>query len=296
MRKLLSLGDRSYEKKKKSDISVVIPSLGGTVLFKTILFLNKGRIKPDKILICVPKSTFPKFINIKRNSNVEIIQCPKKGQVKQKVFGFSKIKTKYTLQIDDDILVDRNCLNAFLIGAKGKSTKHAFGGFLRSKKRKISVYFFSKFADKLLNYLLYGNEGFKFRSVQKTGIPTNIFDQKNTFLSKSEWLNGILFTNTKNLLKFDYYNLEGKAYNEDVIHSGILKKNLVNFWINNRAICFEQRESYFPVNEKFNFRYWIKIYKTRKIIISYYNGSFSRMLIVMLLEIIKLVFKRIVRV
>ena len=90
--------------------------------------------------------------------------------------------------------------------------------------------------------------------------------------------------------------MEGKAYNEDVIHSGILKKNLVNFWINNRAICFEQRESYFPVNEKFNFRYWIKIYKTRKIIISYYNGSFSRMLIVMLLEIIKLVFKRIVRV
>ena len=65
MLKDLSLGEKYFKKKNK--ISVVIPSLGGKALAKTIRYLNNGITKPDKILICVPKSVFPKNLHFKRN-------------------------------------------------------------------------------------------------------------------------------------------------------------------------------------------------------------------------------------
>ena len=133
------------------------------------------------------------------------------------------------------------------------------------------------------------------RKVLKVGVPTNKKKKKNFLLSKSEWLNGILFTNTKNLVKLDYYNFKGKAYNEDVIYSGILRKNLVDLWVNNKAICFEQTQNVLKKNEKYNVNYWFKIYKTRKLIISLYKGSFLRMIFFMFLEIMKLIYFKLMR-
>ena len=279
MRRLLNPGEKSYENKKKSNITVVIPSLGGRTLSKTIMFLNKGSVKPDQILICVPKSVYPKSIQLKKYSNVKIIQCPNKGQVDQKIYGFSKIQTKYTLQLDEDILVDKNCLKTFLYGAITKSNKSAFGGVLRSKNSNIKKYLFPNLFQQLLNLIINGKKILKMRTVLNTGVPTSIFDQKYLFLSKSEWLNGVLFTKTRNLINFVYYNFDGKAYNEDVIHSGILRSNKIDLYVNNKAICFEQTASSFNRNEVFDYRFWIKIYKTRKIIISYYKGSFRRMIL-----------------
>ena len=99
--------------------------------------LNQGIIKPDQIFVCVPKGIFPKLLYFKKRKNVTIIQCPYKGQVKQKIFGFSYVKSKYTLQLDDDILVDKNCLKTFLRAAKTKSSKNAYGAFLRGKNNSI---------------------------------------------------------------------------------------------------------------------------------------------------------------
>ncbi|MDC1356388.1 hypothetical protein N8310_02235 [Pseudomonadota bacterium] len=288
MQRLLSPGEKCYKHIKKSNITVVIPSLGGSVLNKTLMFLNKGIVKPDLILICVPKGVWPKFSYSKKKTNVKIIQCPLRGQVKQKIFGFKHVKSKYTLQLDDDILVDKICLKALLYSAKTKSSKNAFGAVLRSKTNQISKFLSESILDKLTNFIIFGEKKLKMRSVLKTGVPTNIFDQKGLFLSKTEWLNGILFTNTKNLLKFDYYKLEGKAYNEDLIYSGILRKNSINLWVNNKAICFEQKDNIFYKNERHTYAYWIKIYRTRKIIISLYKGSFSRMVFFIFLQITKL--------
>tara|TARA_X000000950_G_scaffold181320_1_gene219904 strand:+ start:33302 stop:34186 length:885 start_codon:yes stop_codon:yes gene_type:complete len=285
MLKDLSLGEKYF--KKKNNISVVIPSLGGKALAKTIRYLNNGITKPDKILICVPKSVFPKNLHFKRNTNFELIHCPIKGQVRQKIFGFTKINSKYTFQIDDDILVNKTCLKFLLRGAIIKPNKSAFGAFLKSKKNMVSENMTPSIFKQTMNFFLYGKRRLCMRSVLNSGIATDLFDQRDVFLSKTEWLNGIVFTNTKNLIKFDYFKLNGKAYNEDVIHSGILKKNNVSLWMNNKAVCLEQNQILFNNKEKFSFRYWIKIYKTRKMIISLYKGSFIKMIFLIFLGIFK---------
>ena len=41
--------------KSKSNISVVIPSLGGEILIDTIKHLNNGSVFPDEIIIVIPK-------------------------------------------------------------------------------------------------------------------------------------------------------------------------------------------------------------------------------------------------
>ena len=261
--------------------------MGGIQLTKTIRHLNNGIIKPDKILICVPKSTFPKNLFLKKKSNLELIKCPNKGQVKQKIFGFTKVNSKYTFQIDDDILVNKTCLKFLLRGAMTKSSKNAFGAYLKSTKNMVSENLTPSIFKQTINLFLYGKRRLKMRSILNTGIATDLFDQKDVLLSKTEWLNGILFTNTKNLIKFDYFKLNGKAYNEDIIYSGILKKNNVNLWMNNKAVCLEQNQNSYNNKEQWDYKYWIKIYKTRRMIISFYKGSFFKMIFFIYLEISK---------
>ena len=275
-------------KKKEDSITVVIPSLGTSVLLKTIFFLNQGIVKPDTMLICLPKGWFPRNWQIKKFKNVKIIQCPDKGQVKQKIYGFKQVVTKYTLQMDDDILVSKTCLKEFLIAAKSKSKRNAFGGHLISQSNNLNKYINPGLFNQILNLIIYGTRFVKMRSVLKTGIPTNLFDNKKKKLVKTEWLNGILFTNTINLLNYDYYNIKGKAYNEDVIHSGILRQNNVTLWVNNKAICLEQKQATNYENEKFSIQYWKNIYKTRSRIIQFYRGSKWRMIFLIVLEIVKL--------
>ena len=226
-------------------------------------------------------------MHFKRNTNFELIHCPIKGQVRQKIFGFTKINSKYTFQIDDDILVNKTCLKFLLRGAIIKPNKSAFGAFLKSKKNMVSENMTPSIFKQTMNFFLYGKRRLCMRSVLNSGIATDLFDQRDVFLSKTEWLNGIVFTNTKNLIKFDYFKLNGKAYNEDVIHSGILKKNNVSLWMNNKAVCLEQNQILFNNKEKYSFRYWIKIYKTRKMIISLYKGSFIKMIFLIFLGIFK---------
>ena len=276
------------KKKKKSNITVVIPSLGSHVLLKTIFFLNQGIVKPDIILICLPKGLFPRIGQIKKFRNVKILQCPDKGQVKQKIYGFNKVKTKYTLQMDDDILVSKTCLKEFLVAANSKSKKNAFGGYLKSQNHDLTKYIKPTFFRQILNLLFYGTRFIKMRRVLETGIPTNLFDEKNLFLVETEWLNGILFTNSTNLINYDYYNMTGKAYNEDIIHSGILRENNIKLWVNNKAVCIEQKQNITSENDKFNIQYWIKIYKTRSRIIELYSGAKLKILFLMALELIKL--------
>ena len=255
--------------------------------------MNNGLIKPDKILICVPKATFPKFLFFKKNSNFEFIQCPIKGQVKQKTFGFTKVTSKYTFQIDDDILVHKTCLKFLLYAAKTKSSKNAFGACLKSTKNMVSENITPGFLKQIVNLFFYGQRRLKMRSILNTGIATDLFDQKNVFLSKTEWLNGILFTNTKNLIKSDYFKLDGKAYNEDIIYSGMLKKNNINLWVTNKALCFEQKQNFYNNTEKWDVSYWMKIYKTRRIIISLYEGTLFKLIVFMYLEMLKLFFNKI---
>ena len=90
-------------------VSVVIPTLGGSQIIKTLNQLNKGSLRPNEIILSTTGKI--KLQNeVKKIRNVKIIRSNKKGQVSQRIKGFKLIKNNYVLQIDDDILLEKNCL------------------------------------------------------------------------------------------------------------------------------------------------------------------------------------------
>lgn len=90
-------------------ISVVIPTLGGESLVGTIEQLNRGTLVPKEILICIPEEDAFKVENI-HIPNVKIIKTNIRGQVAQRAIGFQFAENQLVMQLDDDILVRKTCL------------------------------------------------------------------------------------------------------------------------------------------------------------------------------------------
>ena len=70
-----------------SDISVVIPTLGGPSLESTIAALNNGTVVPAEIVLCVPEreaATLRQFTD----ANVRVLATATSGQVSQRAEGF----------------------------------------------------------------------------------------------------------------------------------------------------------------------------------------------------------------
>ena len=88
-------------------ISVVIPTIGNRDISKTINSINHNDFKVDEILVCTVRNS--KIKTLKRK-NVKIIFCKEKGQVKQRIEGFKLAKGDYILQLDDDIILNKNCI------------------------------------------------------------------------------------------------------------------------------------------------------------------------------------------
>ena len=75
-----------------SGVSVVIPTLGGESLFKTVDYLNEGSMIPDEILVCIPDDQFYRAESLS-HENVRVIKTTFYGQVAQRATGFQQAKT-----------------------------------------------------------------------------------------------------------------------------------------------------------------------------------------------------------
>ena len=90
----------------KKDFSLVIPTLYGTELEKTIIQIHQGTCMPSEIIIVIP-SEFQKNIDeLKKYSNIIIFGVDFRGQVRQRIFGFEHASSDIVIQLDDDIFVD----------------------------------------------------------------------------------------------------------------------------------------------------------------------------------------------
>ncbi len=141
-----------------SNISVVIPSLGGKILIETIKSINSGSVFPDEIIIVIPKEFKSNSIEIKAK-NVKFLFTEHKGQVYQRCEGFKIAKHKYVLQLDDDVFLDKDCLRSLVKNIK-KNTSIA--PIMCYKKSKKSVFYYSN--NWFLNFLHWFIHGYKFGS------------------------------------------------------------------------------------------------------------------------------------
>lgn len=94
---------------EKKLLSVVIATLGGGSLKKTIEHLNAGSVVPFEILICIPMENSAKVDDLFFD-NVRVIKTACSGQVSQRSVGFKRSTGRFVLQLDDDMFVEKKCL------------------------------------------------------------------------------------------------------------------------------------------------------------------------------------------
>ena len=255
-------------------VSVVIPTLGGSQIIKTLNQLNKGSLRPNEIIL----STIGKIKlqnEVKKIRNVKIIRSNKKGQVSQRIKGFKLIKNNYVLQIDDDILLEKNCLKKLVNFLALDRKKKAVSPLLITQNRssnfdKKPKNFFYKF----YHFILNGKKNFQSGKISKAGIPYYFDNKRIKGLINVEWLSGGCILHRKeNLILKNYFPiLSKKAYCEDLIHSEELKKKKINLYLNTEALAYyNDFEGFKSIKSDYICRsYFIKISKKSFLRMNFY--------------------------
>lgn len=209
----------------KYKVDVIIPSLGNPVLLNTIKSLNSGTYKPNKIICLIYNK---KKVKLKRNyDNVEFYYTSIKGQTLQRHLAFKKSKEKYILQLDDDIILNKDCLEKLVKSLIRVGRQNVVGPIYKDfndqpihkiNRRKFGILY------NLYHYLICNS---KFGS-KKAGTLTDIFlsygldasvNYKEKIL-KTDWLpGGCILSYRSDFIKKPQYPFRGKAYCEDVFYS-----------------------------------------------------------------------------
>ena len=128
------------------NISVVIPNIGEKSLIKVIKSLNSGFIKPLEIILVIPTSRINNISDIKLDKNVRIIISEVASQVKQRIIGFKKAKSDLVLQLDADIIFQKETLFELYDCMSNNKNKIAVGPYFQKsttlKKNYIKTFLF----------------------------------------------------------------------------------------------------------------------------------------------------------
>ncbi|MEC9415153.1 MAG: glycosyltransferase [Pseudomonadota bacterium] len=229
----------------KYSVSVVIPSLGGCCLYKTIESLNSGNFIPDEILISLPSKEHIDKIKIKEN-NVKLVNANCYGQVSQRVFGFKMAKHPYVLQLDDDVILGKECISLLIECVKNSDNIVASPYYLDFNSNPIHKARPATFFMKFFHLLMNGIKGFQTGKIAMSGINYGVnkadIKQQHGYFFVDWQPGGCLMHNNKNLIKENYFPFSGKAYSEDLIHSFLLKNNNLKLVTCLDAYCYIDKD------------------------------------------------------
>ena len=258
-------------------MTVVMATLGGASLAGTIEQLNSGSVVPAEILVCIPEQEAPRTAHL-LFPNVKVIVTDCRGQVAQRAVGFQNASHDIVMQLDDDIMVDKNCLEYLLqtlikygphVAVAPVLIESASGKTAKMNPKILRLYYF----------LMNGSAGYKMGAVSRAGAE---FGYDAYVMGQGEhdveWVpGGCLIHFRKNLIKDNYFPFKGKAYCEDLLHSYYLKKNGVRLKINMNARCFLEDT---PA-AGYGYKEFINIikadYRARKYYVRLSSKSYSRM-------------------
>ncbi len=225
-------------------LTVVIPTLGGSLLVETVDSIMAGSFIPQKILIVIPEDrlgTLPQL----QYKNVEILATNFRGQVQQRIYGFNRAQTEFVMQLDDDIILDTNCLR-YLLNRCSLQENLAVGPMLIDAKTSIPIYKKTKngFWGFVYYWLLNGHAGYQpgkfYLSGSGEGVSQNLSPGINV-----EWLaGGCVLHRKSNLILKNYFPYSGKAYCEDYIHSYLLNQAGVKMATEHDAIAYLEVSGY----------------------------------------------------
>lgn len=224
-------------------VTVVIPTLGGTSLMQTITKLNQGTIQPAEILVCIPRADAKKITSaILDTKNVKILETKFRGQVPQRIYGFTHATHDIVMQLDDDIWVDARCIEQLVNTLNTLGPKIAVAPALMNRATGLSVYKKlgkNSFVSSIYYWFMNGTMGYSPGCIDKSGSTVGIDPSlSKTYLNDVEWLpGGCVLHYKKNLILENFWLLSGKAYYEDAVHSCILKSEGIRLVTNSLAKC-----------------------------------------------------------
>jgi len=222
------------------NLTVVIPSLGNDCLYRTIESIFKGSMAPKNIIVVIPSSN-KSLIKEKEINRVTFCFVQIRGQVKQRAYGFRMAKTKFVMQLDDDVLLESNAILNLCGKLQELGKNSSFAPVFLDKFDHKSIYKNRAFIIDFLSFLFLGAKwgSKKYGTINSAGSVYGYQSNKNSLVNEVEWHPGACVLHYKNnLILQDYYPFQGKAYGEDIIHSILLRKNNVKLYALNNAFCY----------------------------------------------------------
>ena len=261
-----------------------MPSLGGD-LCGTLDSVNASSIYPDEIIVCLPNDTHS-VVDASKYKNLVVVYAQRYGQVYQRIVGFKHAKSDYVLQLDDDILLDKQCLEQLIFSLKGLSKYSTVSPCLFNTNGK-PLYESKK--DGLLSIyyrLINGNTGYKSGGITLAGTNFGVNpNDVNSDVVRVDWQpGGCVLHRKENLILEDFYPNKGKAYCEDLIHSFLLKGSGIWLFVDTRARCIT------PLNPKLSLlKEIVPDFKIRLYFVKMAKLSVTRMLIHYIVYIMRLI-------
>jgi hypothetical protein len=216
---------------QKLTVSVVIATLGGDQLSRTVGAINAGSLVPREILVCIPEK-YSKSIGAFKDSNVRVIFTSFTGQVAQRAEGFRQAREPLVMQMDDDIDLDIDALELMITELVLLGKGNVVGPVFLNKITGMPLSPFSVgLKGQLTNFYFYLFGGLPFGKARmgclssicvSSSIDPNYCSDS---IVKTQWLaGGCVLGFREDLILDNFFPFSGKAYAEDGLHS-YLRRN-----------------------------------------------------------------------
>lgn len=223
------------KEKDPEKISVVIATLGGPTLERTIDSMMSGSVTPDEILISIPFDHAYK-VNSLASRVVKILATHVRGQVAQRAYGFTQTQYNMVLQLDDDILFENDSIENLVnhLSQLGRGNVVApvyYGSANRKCIHKLQDGLVKNIFDCIVCGAPWGEK--KMGVVTSIGLNYGVDDSlAKDALFETGWLPGACVISYKaDLVTEDFFPFTGKAYCEDIYHSYYRKKKGLRLWV-----------------------------------------------------------------
>ncbi len=274
--------------KSKISFSIAIATLSHSNIDKTIKNLEKLKTRPKEVIVCFPTRNKN---NYKFKSNffkIKIIYINKFSQTEQRIKAIKNCTSKIVLQMDDDLILEKECVDEMIKCLINKNKKNVIGAVLFDKNindffyRYKYKFFYQILRDFYNHYICLAKPGIKkMGTLSKLGLNYGIDPRllpKNLNCFDCEWLNSFIVGYKKSMLCQLKYPYKGKAYGEDVINSIYRKKNGIKHSVALRA-KFSINKDKQRNNLILKFLNFIRILRSKYYILKILNGSKIRFLI-----------------
>lgn len=211
---------------KESRLSVIIATLGGESLNATIHSLMTGTLLPDEILVCIPE-VYADRVNHLTDHIVTIVPTLVKGQVQQRSVGFKKAAHELVMQLDDDMLFEKDGVEKLVQCLHKLGHGHVVGPVYYGIESQLCIHRMQTglpaLPKNLFDWLFcaapWGIK--KMGKVTAIGINYGVDDTKcAAAMMPVDWLpGGCVLSFRQDLVLNDYFPFEGKAYCEDIFLS-----------------------------------------------------------------------------